>query len=149
MEYPAIQPTILQHKDGALQILCRTKRGCITECWSTNNGTRWSRMMATSLPNPNSAIDALVLHDERALLVHNPTTQGRHQLAIALSADGQDWQTAALLEDEPGEFSYPAVIQTSDGLVHVTYSWKRQLIKHVVLDPTKLQARSSPGSPPK
>jgi alpha-L-rhamnosidase len=30
------------------------------------------------------------------------------------------------------------VIQTADGLVHVTYTWKRQRVKHVVIDPTKL-----------
>ena len=44
----------------------------------------------------------------------------------------------AALEDQPGEYSYPAIIQTGDGRVHVTYTWKRQLIRHAVIDPAKL-----------
>jgi predicted neuraminidase len=52
--------------------------------------------------------------------------------------DGREWKAALVLESEPGEFSYPAVIQTSDGLVHITYTWKRLRIKHVVLDPNKI-----------
>ena len=47
-----------------------------------------------------------------------------------------------MLEDEPGEYSYPAIIQSDDGLVHITYTWKRERIKHVVVDPTKLKPRS-------
>ena len=51
-----------------------------------------------------------------------------------------DWQSALVLEDQPGEYSYPAVIQSADGLVHITYTWKRQRIRHVVLDPKKLKS---------
>ena len=64
-------------------------------------------------------------------------------LNVAVSADGITWEAAALLEnDQKGtEFSYPAVIQTKDGLVHITYTWKRKLIRHVVLDPQKIISR--------
>jgi predicted neuraminidase len=144
LEFGAIQPTILQYPDGRLQILCRTKQGAITECWSTNRGVDWSRMMRTILPNPNSAIDAVVLRDGPALLVYNHSTEDRSSLNVALSPDGKTWQAALVLENEPGEFSYPAVIQTSDGVVHVTYTWKRQRIKHVVIDPAKLTPREMP-----
>ena len=61
-------------------------------------------------------------------------------LNVALSRDGRTWEAAAVLEQGPGEFSYPAVIQAADGLVHVTYTWKRERIKHVVLDPAKLKS---------
>lgn len=90
-------------------------------------------MRATSLVNPNSGIDAVMLKDGRALLVYNDTPKGRSPLTVATSRDGREWTNIATLESEPGEYSYPAVIQGSDGRVHVTYTWKRQRIKHAVL----------------
>lgn len=91
------------------------------------------------LPNPNSGIDAVTLRDGRHLLVYNHTNRGRSPLNLAVSSDGWHWNAALVLEDEPGaEFSYPALIQSSDHLVHVTYTWKRRLIKHAVIDPDKL-----------
>lgn len=144
LEYAAIQPTILLYPDDRLQVLCRTKQGIITDSWSTNKGLTWSPMARTTLPNPNSAIDAVMLRDGRALLVYNHSMDDRKMLNIAVSADGKSWQSGLTLENEPGEFSYPAVIQTSDGLVHVTYTWKRLRIKHVVIDPIRLTLRDMP-----
>jgi predicted neuraminidase len=102
-------------------------------------------MALAGLPNPNSGIDAVTLADGRHLLVYNHTARGRTPLNVAVSADGKAWQAAAVLEGEPGEYSYPAVIQTADGLVHVAYTWKRRRVKHVVLDPKKLVLRDMPG----
>jgi predicted neuraminidase len=62
-------------------------------------------------------------------------------LNVAVSADGKTWQAALALEDQPGEYSYPAVIQGRDGTVHITYTWKRQRIRYVALDPAKLAPR--------
>jgi len=56
-----------------------------------------------------------------------------------VSRDGRTWKPSLVLESDPGEYSYPAVIQGADGLVHITYTWKRQRIKHVVVDPKALQ----------
>jgi hypothetical protein len=60
---------------------------------------------------------------------------------VAVSNDGINWDAATVLEYRTGsvQYSYPAVIQTKDGLVHITYSWHRKRIKHVVLDPDKFK----------
>lgn len=140
----AIQPSILFHANGQLQALCRSQKvGFILETWSKDNGKTWSALQKTSLPNPNSGTDAVTLKDGRQVLVYNPTSMvdgkngPRTPLDIAISTDGKTWKTLAVLENEPGEYSYPAVIQTADGRVHVTYTWKRQRVRHVVLDPKK------------
>lgn len=139
--FGAIQPAILVHRSGAIQILCRSRQKRITECWSTDGGKSWGPMKSTSLPNPSAGIDAVALADGRALVVYNHTETVRSPLNVAVSTDGKTWKAALVLEDQPGEYSYPAVIQTADGLVHVTYTWKRERIKHVVIDPRKLVLR--------
>ena len=151
-EIAAIQPSILVHPQGRLQALGRTRQGRIFEIWSADDGKTWGRMSLTDLPNPNSGIDALTLADGRHLLVYNHSglilgKWGglRSPLNVALSSDGKQWQAALVLENEPGEFSYPAVIQTAERLVHITYTWKRKSIKHVVLDPAKLILRPMPA----
>ena len=138
-QFGAIQPTILVHSKTRLQILCRSQQGVITEAWSEDGGKSWGPMAATALPNPSAGIDALRLRDGRFLLVYNPITKGRDKLEVAVSPDGKAWRRAVVLEDEPGEYSYPAAIQTRDGLVHVTYTWRRERIKHVVVDPAAIE----------
>jgi predicted neuraminidase len=143
----AIQPSVLFHKDGSLQALCRSQDRAIVETWSKDNGLTWSPLTKTSLPNNNSGTDAITLKDGRQLLVYNhvlpPGTLAkgaRTPLNVAISKDGKTWYASLILEDSPiSQYSYPAVIQTSDGLVHFVYTWRRQRIKHVVVDPSKLK----------
>ncbi len=134
----AIQPSLLVHPDGSLQAIGRSRQGKLWQARSADGGKTWSEMTLTELPNPNSGTDAVTLRNGRHLLVYNNTTSGRSPLNVAISPNGADWSMVATLEDEPGEYSYPAVIQTNDGLVHITYTWKRNRIKHVVLDPKSL-----------
>jgi len=134
----AIQPTILTLPGGKLQILCRTRAGVIARSTSTDDGRTWTALAPTDLPNPNSGIDAVTLTDGRHLLVYNPTHDARTPLWVAVSHDGASWSHVLTLETAPGEYSYPAVIQTRDGLVHVTYTYQRKQIKHVVIDPQSL-----------
>jgi len=140
-EFSAIQPSILIHKDGQLEAVGRTRQKSIFQIWSNDNGKTWGPMSALPLPNPNSGIDAVTLKDGRHLLVYNHTKTGRSPLNVAVSADGKEWLAALTLENEPGEFSYPAAIQSADGLVHVVYTWKRTRIKHAVIDPAKLELK--------
>ena len=146
----AIQPSILFHGDKTLQAIGRTRQGRMFNIGSENGGKTWGRMTLTEMPNPNSGTDAVTLRDGRQLLVynHNPNNKGRSPLNIAVSRDGKEWLAALVLEDEPGApngFAYPAVIQTSDGLVHITYTWRREKIKHVVIDPARLVLRGMTG----
>jgi len=143
-EIGAIQPTILVHRDGRLQALVRTRQGKIGQVWSEDQGKTWGKMTLTTLPHPNSGIDAVTLKDGRHLLVYNHTTRGRSPLNVAISTNGADWQAALVLENTPGEYSYPAVIQTSDGNVHITYTWKRLRVRHAVVAPENLELRAMP-----
>ena len=138
----AIQPSVLMHPHGKIQLLCRTRQGKIFTSWSEDNGAHWTGLKPAELPNPNSGIDAVTLKDGRHIIVYNHLTAGRYMLNVAVSDDGIDWEAAALLEnDEKGsEYSYPAVIQSSDGMVHITYTWNRKLIKHIILDPNLIKA---------
>jgi alpha-L-rhamnosidase len=139
----AIQPTILVHGPKTYQILCRTQQGFVAEAWSHDSAKTWDGLKPSSLPNPNSAVDGLRLKDGRFLLVYNHSATERNVLNVALSKDGKHWQGVLILENEPGEFSYPAVIQAHNGLVHATYSWNRQRIRHAVIDPARLKPRTT------
>jgi predicted neuraminidase len=146
-DFQAIQPAILQHPAGVLQLLCRSTCGWIVTSWSQDGGKTWRPLAKTSLPNPNSGIDALTLKDGRHVVVYNPTGMipgrwggERTPLCLAVSNDGIDWQPGLVLESSPGEYSYPAVIQTQDGLIHILYTWQRQNICHAWLEPAELEA---------
>ncbi len=143
-EFSAIQPSILFLGGDRLLALGRTRQGKVFQVTSDDLGKTWGVMTATTLPNPSSGTDAVTLKDGRHLLVYNHVAKGRSPLNVAVSTDGQNWQAALVLEDEPGEYSYPAVTQAKDGRVHITYTWKRQRVKHVVVDPAKLQLRPMP-----
>lgn len=149
--FSAIQPSILKYKGGRLQILCRSKNRTVNESWSTDGGNTWSAMDSTSLPNNNSGTDAVTLKDGRQLLVYNhvkpspdlPSGKGaRTPLNVAVSKDGKTWYASAVLEDSPiSQYSYPSVIQSKDGMVHIVYTWRRLKIKFVTINPAKLKLK--------
>ena len=145
----AIQPSILDHGKGKLQLLARSKNRALLTSWSADNGETWSPLAKTNLPNNNSGTDAVTMKDGRHVLVYNHVlppgelAKGpRTPLNVSVSKDGINWSAALILEDSPiSQYSYPAVIQTSDGMLHFIYTWRRQKIKHVVVDPSKLKLK--------
>jgi len=137
-----IQPALVEREDGSLLAYLRTggAGGCIWESRSTDGGASWSACVATDLPNPNAGLDLLRLVDGRLLLAYNPLRQGRHRLALAVTA-GTGWDSVEL-EHEPGaEFSYPALLQARSGRCHLVYTHRRESIKHVIMDPQSPHAR--------
>jgi len=143
----AIQPSILQYGNGKMQILCRNKGGNVVQSWSLDSGKTWSPLSLNTLPNNNSGTDAVTLQDGRQLIVYNhvSTPKGagkgkRTPLNVSLSQDGVHWSAALVLEDSPvSQYSYPAVIQSSDGYIHIVYTWRRQRIRYVKIDPRQLE----------
>lgn len=133
----AIQPSVLVHPGGAVQMVGRTRQGKVFDIWSKDNGGTWGEMALTDVPNPSSGTDAVRLRDGRFLMVYNDSPHERTPLNVAISDDGKVWKPVLVLEDEPGAFAYPAVIQGRDGKVHITYTWNRKHIRYVRLDPAK------------
>lgn len=146
--FDAIQPSILFLPGGKLEAIARSRQGVLVATQSSDDGRSWGKLFAVDLPNPNSGTDAVTLKDGRQLIVYNhsahaPETPGkgkRYPLNLAISRDGVRWRPVLTLETEPlpDGYAYPAVIQSADGLVHITYTWNRRRIRHLVVDPARL-----------
>ena len=106
-------------------------------------GETWSAPVPLDLPNPDAGIDAIHLTDGRVLLAFNDSTSGRENLRLAISTDdGRTWARVATLAEEPGgDFSYPFLMQTRNGDVHLVYTWQRKAIKHVTFNVAWLDER--------
>ena len=128
------QPTVVQRNDGSLLTLLR-KSPRILQTESSDGGRNWSPAVATELKNPEAGIAMTRLRNGHLVLVFNDSETARTPLSIARSLDeGRTWESQLALESNPGEYSYPCVIQSSDGRIHVTYTFRRYTIKHVELD---------------
>ena len=142
--YNVIQPTIFI-TDNGFKILCRSKEGYIISSESNDRGNSWGNFKSTALPNPNSGLDGVTMNNGKHIIVynHSGTPEGewggkRYPLNIAVSANAEIWKAGIVLERNEGEYSYPAVIQSADGLLHILYTWNRLKIKHVVVNPALL-----------
>lgn len=138
----SIQPSILRHADGRLQIICRTRNAKLATSWSSDNGDTWTPLTLMDMPNNNSGTDAVTMKDGRHVLIYNDfstidgTPKGvRTPLCVAVSDDGLHWDNIITLEDSPvSQYSYPSIIQGKDGKLHAVYTWRRQRVKYAKLD---------------
>ncbi len=138
-KFGQIQPTLFVAKDGRVIALMRSRNPrAVCRAESKDGGVTFTPAEPTELPNPSSGIDAVKTREGDVFLVYNPTTLTRSPLSLARSTDdGKTWKKVADLETEPGEFSYPAMIESTAGTLEITYTWKRTHIRHVSIDPKK------------
>jgi predicted neuraminidase len=131
-----IQPSVVQLSDGSLLALLRDAgHEFLWRTRSRDDGRTWLAAERTTLRNPNSAADMVRLRNGHLVLAFNDSSAKRSPLTIGVSEDeGESWPVRRDLETEDNEFSYPAIIQSQDGLVHVTYTYKRTHIKHVTFE---------------
>lgn len=132
-----VQPSVIRPKTGVKYLITyfrdRTAEW-IYEATSTDDGEHWSKPGKTKLPNNNSGIQATVLMSGNIALMYNPTHKERYPLRISLSEnEGKTWRYSRDLEtgESGNEFSYPSILQSLDGYIHVSYTYNRDTIKYV------------------
>ena len=144
----AIQPALIPRDERTLVAFFRNAaeggESHVLRAESLDAGRTWAGLTATSLPNPNSGFDMLRLPDGAILGVVNPVFQDRTPLAMVISRDGGlTWTTRRVLEDARGrEYSYPSLIRTAR-YYHLTYTYERNRIKHVVFNDAWLQGSAA------
>jgi predicted neuraminidase len=127
-----IQPTIVRRKDGALVTYMRDngpppKR--LHTSQSKDEGVTWSPVTDSTIPNPGSGMEAIVLASGEWAMIYNDLEKGRHSLAVSLSDDeGATWKWTRHLELDnrgagAGSFHYPSIIQAREGSLHASYSY--------------------------
>jgi predicted neuraminidase len=143
-----IQPALAPRPDGTIQMYLRTyepesDERTIWRSVSEDGGRSWLPPKRVSLPNPNARVDVQSLRSGAIALAFNDTPRLRSPLTVALSDDeGETWGCRVDVETDHAEFSYPALIQSADGLCHLVYTHRRVNIAHVAFDEEWLRASS-------
>ncbi len=133
-----IQPSVVAFGPSVATAFyrCLSHEKKIGAAVTTDAGANWSEPETLGLPNPDSGLDALLLSGQRILLAFNDSAVNRETLSLAVSLDrGANWTRIATLKSAPGrEFSYPYMVRTRDGRIHLVYTWDRKRIRHVVFN---------------
>lgn len=143
-----VQPSLIRKKDGTIVAYMRDNGdapGRVQISESKDEGQSWTAAQKTAIPNTASVM-VCKLKSGRWAFVGNDESDGRYRISLFISDDeGKTWKWKMPLEKEEkgkGSFSYPCMLQTDDGLLHITYSYqkkeKKESIKYVVVDPEKV-----------
>ena len=125
-----IQPTLAEVGKNIVALMRSRNPLAVMRSVSIDGGKSFTPAAPTTLPNPSSGIDAVVVAFGDIVLIHNPSPLFRTPLRLERSADaGITWATIKDLETEPGEYSYPALIVLKNGDLAFTYTWRRTHIK--------------------
>ena len=135
-----IQPSVIDLGSHHLRFYARsrTRTARIAAADSFDDGKTWGPIHFLALPNPNSGIDAVRLRNGRVVLAFNNSYNRRTPLNLAVSEDGEHFRIFRTLENGPGQYSYPAIVQAANGDLLVTYSWRRETIKFIRIPLRKL-----------
>ncbi len=149
----SLQPVIMPYSEQKAVSLLRyagDPPNRILAQFSSTAGLSWPKPFKTDLPNPNAAIAGVSINGgKRLLMVFNDHPEERDKLSLAVSDDqGESWNTIHIFErwnkewkgDNQG-YSYPSLIQTTNGDFHLVYSWNVRKIKHVRFNQAWLEAR--------
>jgi predicted neuraminidase len=133
-----IQPSVVAYGPSLATSFyrCQSDEKAVGMAATKDAGVTWAEPQTLNLPNPNSAVDGILLSDYSILLALNDSVQNRENLRLAVSNDGgSNWVRIATLESTQGKkYSYPYMIRSRDGLIHLVYTWNRKRIKHVVFN---------------
>ena len=147
-DYGLIQPALIQKQDGTIVAYGRDKGPLryIRVAESKDGGLTWGNFHDLEIRNPESSVSITKLQNGHWILLCNDLDgrdgrHGRSRLTAYLSDDeGAAWRWRRCIEDNhtpPDDHphaSYPTVIQTRDGMIHVTYTYSpkpSETIKHV------------------
>ncbi len=133
-----IQPAVIERDDGSLHALLRSDREVSHswECASEDGGESWTKCGPSQLHNPNSGADMIRLRSGETIACFNDTPEGRTPLTVALSRNGgETWIASRDVEADPGEYSYPTLMEGGDGSVHLVYTWRRERIRWINFEP--------------
>jgi predicted neuraminidase len=138
-----IQPTLFEggYKGPVIALMRSRDPRKVCRSESRDGGKTFTPAEPIDLPNPSTGLDTVTTAAGDVFLVYNHTPMGRTPLSLARSVDnGKTWKKVHDLETEPGEYSYPAMIETQSGKLAITYTWRRTHIKAITVNPEKFRS---------